>query len=531
MKAVIYARFSSDNQREESIEGQLRECKEYAERNGITVLNSYIDRALSAKTDNRPEFQKMIKDSSKGLFNIVLVWKLDRFSRNRYDSAHYKHTLKKNGVKVISATERITDTPEGILLESMLEGYAEFYSAELSEKVKRGLKENALKCKYNGSNVPIGYMIDEERHYQINPLTAPIVREIFEKYAAGAKTSDIVADFKARGIKSATGKDFQVSSIAFILKNRRYLGEYSSSGIITPNAFEPIVSEEIFEKVQERLNKNKHSPAHFKADERYILSGKLFCGDCGMQMVADCGKSCTGKKHRYYKCYSNKQKRTCDMKAVKKEWLEDLVFKATMELLNNKPLIEQIADTIFNLQDKEPSELPLLQKQLAGTKKAISNMLNAIQQGVLTNSTKTRLEELEVQQQQLELSTAQQSLQKPRFSKEQIMLWLKQFRKSDIEDLASREKIIDIFVNSIHNYEDKVIIIFNHKDGEKIIKLSELNDKIVSSNLSTTAQPSQHKKTRLLSRVFLLTIILFHRFQKQSQVCIILFFCNSPYLS
>lgn len=133
MKAVIYARYSSDSQREESIEGQLRKCKEYTERKGITVLSTYIDRALSAKTDNRPEFQRMVKDSGKRLFDAVLVWKLDRFARNRYDSAHYKAILRKNGVKVISATEAISEDSTGILLESLLEGYAEFYSAELSE--------------------------------------------------------------------------------------------------------------------------------------------------------------------------------------------------------------------------------------------------------------------------------------------------------------------------------------------------------------------------------------------------------------
>ena len=139
MKAVIYARYSSDNQREESIDGQLRECMEYAKFNGIDVVNSYIDRALSAKTDNRPNFQRMIKDSYKGLFDVVLVWKLDRFARNRYDSAHYKTILKRNGVRVLSAKETISEGAEGILLESMLEGYAEYYSIELAEKVKRGL--------------------------------------------------------------------------------------------------------------------------------------------------------------------------------------------------------------------------------------------------------------------------------------------------------------------------------------------------------------------------------------------------------
>ena len=143
MKAVIYARYSSDNQREESIEGQIRECTEYAVRNDITILSSYVDRALSARTADRPEFQRMIADSEKGLFDVVLVWKLDRFSRDRYDSAHYKHILKKNGVRVISARENISEGPEGIILESMLEGYAEYYSAELSEKIQRGQKVNA----------------------------------------------------------------------------------------------------------------------------------------------------------------------------------------------------------------------------------------------------------------------------------------------------------------------------------------------------------------------------------------------------
>ena len=156
MKAVIYARYSSDNQREESIEGQIRKCTAYAEKNGITVLKHYIDRAYSAKTDDRPEFQHMIKDSEKGLFDLILVWKLDRFARNRYDSARYKNQLKKNGVKVVSATELISDKSEGVLLESILEGMAEYYSADLAEKVSRGLTENALKCKHNGGPAPLG---------------------------------------------------------------------------------------------------------------------------------------------------------------------------------------------------------------------------------------------------------------------------------------------------------------------------------------------------------------------------------------
>lgn len=173
MKAVIYARYSSDNQREESIEGQLRECTAYCDKNDITVLRTYIDRAMSAKTDHRPDFQRMIKDSAKGLFDAIIVWKLDRFARNRYDSAHYKAQLRKYGVKVLSATENISDGPEGIILESMLEGMAEYYSAELAEKVIRGHTENALKCKYNGGPQPLAMLSTRTSTISLTPGPLP----------------------------------------------------------------------------------------------------------------------------------------------------------------------------------------------------------------------------------------------------------------------------------------------------------------------------------------------------------------------
>ena len=180
MKAVIYARYSSDSQREESIEGQIRECTEYAQRNNITILGTYIDRALSARSADRPEFQRMIHDAEKELFEIVLVWKLDRFSRDRYDSAHYKHILKKHNIRVVSAKENISEGPEGIILESMLEGMAEYYSAELSEKIRHGQMENALKGKNNGGQVTLGYRTGTDGVLEIDPKTAPIVKEIFQ---------------------------------------------------------------------------------------------------------------------------------------------------------------------------------------------------------------------------------------------------------------------------------------------------------------------------------------------------------------
>ena len=221
MKAVIYARYSSDNQREESIEGQIRECTAFAEKHGITVLRHYIDRAYSAKTDNRPEFQHMVKDSSKRLFDMVIVWKLDRFARNRFDSARYKAVLNKNGAKVVSATEAISEGAEGIILESMLEGYAEYYSADLSQKVIRGRTENALKCKYNGGTPTFGYVIDKDMQYQLDPRTAPVVLEIFTRYDQGATMKEIMEEMRQKGVTTVRGKKIDLNFMARLLKNRK----------------------------------------------------------------------------------------------------------------------------------------------------------------------------------------------------------------------------------------------------------------------------------------------------------------------
>ena len=271
MKAVIYARYSSDSQREESIEGQLRECTEYAERNGITILRSYIDRALSARTADRPEFQNMIKDSEQKLFDVVLIWKLDRFSRDRYDSAHYKRILKKNGVKVVSVKENISDGPEGIILESMLEGYAEYYSAELSEKIQRGQKENALKCKNNGGNTPLGYVVGTDGVLAVDPLTAPLVTEIFTRYDSGESISEITASLNGRGLKTKKGKAFKIGGISLILKNRKYIGEYQYGSVIIPKGIPAIIDDDLFDRVQRRMAFNKKAPVSGTDKETMIV--------------------------------------------------------------------------------------------------------------------------------------------------------------------------------------------------------------------------------------------------------------------
>ena len=490
MTAVIYARYSSDNQREESIEGQLRECTAFAEKNGITVLRHYIDRAFSAKTDNRPEFQNMIKDSSKKLFDMIIVWKLDRFARNRYDSARYKAQLKKNGVKVISATEVISDGAEGIILESVLEGYAEYFSADLAEKVVRGMTENALKCQFNGGTIPFGYVIDEDRHFQPDPMTAHYVSEIYTMYANGSRISEIMHWLNDKGLRNTLGGKFSYHSIQVMLKNRRYIGEYRFRDTVIPDGIPALVSKELFDAVQARMEKNKKAPARHKAEDDYLLTTKLFCGNCGAYMCGESGRSRRGPVYHYYKCVSVKKKRAaCKKKAVRKEWLEDLVVNATMEMIMDDKRVEAITASVMAVQDEDNMNIPRLEQQLLEVQTAIDNLLNAIQQGILTKSTKERMEELEERKEELEANITREKLAKPRLTEEEVSFWIKQFRMLDMTRKEHRQKLIDTFISAIFLYDDKVVITFNYKEGTKTITLDDLKAAEKGSDFKSCAVP------------------------------------------
>ena len=489
MTAVIYARYSTDSQREESIEGQIRECTAYAEKNGFTVVKHYIDRAISAKTDNRPQFQQMIKDSERGIFDVIIVWKLDRFARNRYDSARYKTQLKRNGVKLVSATEVISAGPEGIILESVLEGYAEYYSADLSEKVVRGMTENALKGIYNGGTIPFGYMIDETRHYQPDPLLAPYVEQTFQKYADGATMTDLRDWLKAHNIKNSMGGEMSYNTIQRMLSNRRYIGELRLRDVVQPNAIPALVSEELFNKVQEKLAKNKKAPARHKAEESYLLTTKLYCGKCGALMFGESGVSHTGKMYTYYKCAAAKKKKTCDKKAVRKQWLEDLVVNETMKLVEDDASMNAIIAKVMELQNQESTDLPIYEKQLKETETGITNMLNAIQMGILTSSTKERLEALEEQRKELQARIAEERLAKPKMKEEFVRFWLLRFRKLDMSQPEQRQALVDTFINAIYLYDDKVLITFNYKEGTETVAFGEAVKAEKSSDMSARGAP------------------------------------------
>ena len=252
----------------------------------------------------------------------------------------------------------------------------------------------------------------------------------------------------------------------------------------------------LFNKVQEKLAKNKKAPARHKAEESYLLTTKLYCGKCGALMFGESGVSHTGKMYTYYKCAAAKKKKTCDKKAVRKQWLEDLVVNQTMQLVKDDAAMESIIAKVMELQNKENTNIPLYEKQLRDAESGIQNMLNAIQAGILTSSTKERLEQLEETKRELEARIAEEKLAKPKVTEEFIRFWLLRFRKLDMSLKDQRQALVDTFINSIYLYDDKVLITFNYKEGTQTVTFGEATEAASKGNGSDLDCIPAPKKNR-----------------------------------
>ena len=499
MKAVIYARYSSDKQTDQSVEGQLRECSEFAARKGYTIVKTYADRAISGKkADNRPEFMQMINDSKQKNFNAIIVWKIDRFSRDKYDSVFYKNVLKKNGVSVISATEPIDDSPEGQLMESIFEGFSVYFIKDLAQKTSRGMTENVLKGKSNGGALTFGYVIDEDKHFQPDPVKALIVADIFRRFAGGESTKSILGTLLEQGIKTGHNKAPTYSFIVNLLRNRRYLGEYRFNDTVVENAFTPLVDVAIFDKCQRRLAENQRKPGTFKpVREKYLLTGKIYCGYCGETMAGESGTSKTGVTHRYYQCRAAKMKRTCEKKRILKEFIETAVIDIALRLYDDMPLVNRIVDTCYDLQNKSVN-LPILEKQLAQAQKEIDNVMNAIKAGIITPTTKSTLETLEEEKGTLQLSIAKENIERPIIPKEIIKNWLCRFSGLDLDDMDKKKQLIGMFVNSIYVYNDKMVITFNYKDNDKAVTFDEVREMLAKKENSRNINSSESSPLKVI---------------------------------
>ena len=488
-RAVIYARYSSDKQTEQSIEGQLRVCNDFAKNNEYTIVGVYIDRAVTGTNDNREEFQKMIRDSASKTFDYVLVYKLDRFARNRYDSTMNKATLKRNGVKLISATEPISDQPEGIILESLLEGMAEYYSAELSQKVKRGIKESRLKGFVTGGNKFFGYDLINKK-YVINPEQALIIQKIYRDYLNGIRIKEISRELKALGVKGAKGNYLSPARISDILKNPKYKGLYiGSDGVEYKNMLEPIIDAETFDNVQLLRKQLTNKNARGKAPIPYILSGKIYCGHCGSLITGNSGTSKNGKVHYYYKC-TNKTNNTknCKSKTYRKDEFEEFIYKTVFEKINDSDIYNEIVSKtveIYNKGIQNNSNLSLLKSNLLKTKTKLNNIVDAISQGLYNPTMQEAMNKLSDEANSLEEQIAIEELEQSRTIDESVVKeHLNNFLKYSSSDCENKKFLFDLIIDKIIIYDnDEIVIICNSIDKSLQSKEKTPHEEVFVFNL------------------------------------------------
>ena len=474
--AVIYARYSSDSQTEQSIEGQLRVCKDFAQRNDILVVDSYIDRAMTGTNDNRAAFQKMLRDSAKKQWQIVLVYKLDRFSRNKYEAVIHKKTLKDNGVKLVSAMENIPDSPEGALMESVLEGFNQYYSEELRQKVNRGLRESWIKGNATGSGHKIGYDVINKK-YVINEREAAIIRELFSRYASGEVVSTILHSFNERGIVRSNGRKFTKNNLFNYLHDIRYSGKVEHKGVVYDNIFPPIITEETWKKVAAICEENKESPSRKKDAYDYILSSKLVCGICKRRMHGISGTSQTGNTYAYYVCKHKNDSRKCANRSYQKEIIENIVINAISNMLNGSGTVQAISERIIKLHKKATSDnatLKVLQQNRDAAYKASRNLIKAVEQGIITDQTKERLTELEIEISQLDFEIQKEKNRKlPFLEQKDIILFLANYLKGDFKTIKFRKIIMNTFVREIVLFPDKIVITLNYIEPTEPTKITK----------------------------------------------------------
>lgn len=506
--AIAYYRFSSHAQNEASIDQQREQARLYAETHDLNIIKEYMDRAISGTTDERPGFQQMLAEVGKLKPAVLILWKTDRLGRDRYTLALAKKTIRDAGCTIQYVAEVTpSDAPESVLLEGLLESMAEFYSKQLRQNVTRGMRYNAENALYNGHKM-LGYKVDDTKHYIKDEVTAPIVQRIFKQYADGKPLTEIAKELNAQGIRSVLGRQFTVNSLRHILKNRAYTGVYEYSDIVIEDGMPRLISDELFEEVQKRFERNKHKAKTPTVEEdapRYWLTGKLFCGECGTTMHGLSGTSKTGKIHYYYAC-KNHRKHKCNLQNVSKDILEAHVVWVLRDFLKDTENLASLAVDVsayYRELNSDNGYIAGLEAELKETEKGINNLVKVIEKGVLSDAVTNRLSELENRknaiQEAIETERLKQAIVEDEHS---IQKYFDMYSHADFDDTDTRNQILEYFVDKIYVYNNRIVITWWYSDDKTEIDLDTLTEvsrehgDVESSKSSTLLQSAPLKCSR-----------------------------------
>jgi DNA invertase Pin-like site-specific DNA recombinase len=451
--AVIYARYSCSKQREVSIDDQFKACFAYCEREGITVVGTYHDAAMSGTNDHRPDFQRMIKNAPES--DYIVVYMMERFSRDKYDAPIYKQQLERKGVRVISALEYIPDTPEGILIEKLLEGQAAYYSLDMSRKISRGLNSNAAKCMSNGYKY-FGYDTDPQtRRYIINEEEAAAVREVFAMLSHGHARREAVELLNNRGFRTSKGNPINLSFINRMLKNEAYIGVYSYNGTSIPDGMPKIVDEATFRAASSTPAGRKKNMDNFA---EFPLTGKLICALCGQPMHGTSGTGRHGGKYTYYCCNT---KDGCGRKPIPQSKLENALMEAVLEVADNPEVARRIAEAVVKLYQEEGSSkaaLDACQARLKSNTDAIHNIEKAAEAGIVTAGLKERLDQLQEDRIRIECELSTLKANTNDVTVEEVTEFLLHGFAADDKDM-----LLDGYINQVFLFDGYAVATLNFR--------------------------------------------------------------------
>lgn len=478
--AVIYARYSSHSQKDVSIEQQVAECNEYAAANNLEVINTYSDRHLTGRTDKRPEFQKMMRHAEKRQFQVIISWKSNRMARNMLQALQYEEKLSKFGIRVVYAKEEFGDSAAGRFALRTMMNVNQFYSENMAEDIKRGMYDNAINCKIANGKLPYGYKKGEDSKFALDENKAEVVKEIFNRVACGDPFVDIATDLNKKGIKTGAGGEWVKSSFQSIITNERYTGVYIYGDVRIEGGVPQIIEKGLFYTVQEILKGKKNPQGRHRVNGDYLLTGKLYCGKCKSHMVGMSGTSRAGNLHYYYICQAKRTERTCDKENVRREWIEEQVANAIRKYILKNDVINWIADSVheYGKKKKGESQIAMLEAQLADNKKAIKNLMTAIEAGIITATTKDRLLELEKEQSKISSRLAIEKSDIPEVDKEDVIAWLESFRDGSIKDKKYQAKLFNTFLIAVYLYDNKLKLVFNFYGKKNVVNMP-LNESVI----------------------------------------------------
>lgn len=471
--AVIYARYSSHNQKEESIEQQVLECTEFAKTNGLNVVEIYADSAVSGKTDRRTSFQRLLRDAEKGKFQVVIAYKSNRIARNMLNALQYENRLDGYGIRTLYAKEEFGDTAAGRFALRTMMNVNQFYSENMAEDIMRGLLDNAAEGKTNGQ-LTFGYVRGKDGRYEIQEQEAQVVREIYDRVLGGETFVDIANDLNSRGLRTKRGNYWNKGSFHRMLSNDAYIGVYRYADIVKYDCVPPIISKEVFDSMQNFLGNKKNPQGRHRENGEYILTGKLYCGYCKSHMVGISGRGKHGDMHYYYVCQKRRTDHDCKKKNVTRDWLEKRIAEITKAAILQDDVIVWIAENAvsFQQQARRSSKVGLLEQELSDNKTSQRNIMNAIEAGILTATTKDRLLEVEANISKIERALALEKTKDVPIEKDRIIYSLEQLKNGSVDDRAYRKKLIDSFVKSVYLYDDHIEIEYYYTRKKSVLAYS-----------------------------------------------------------